>query len=94
MGRGERCGWWHSFMLGPAPLPSTCPLLPTRPPLACPPARPALPLAALDRALAAYRDRPEEWKALRGRIMADAARWSWDTAAGNYVELYDQVSRM
>ena len=71
------------------------PLHPRSPPL---PAnrseRSSRPPAALDRAVAFYREKPEEWAALRGRIMADAGRWSWDVAAGSYVELYDQVSRM
>ncbi|KAI7843173.1 hypothetical protein COHA_003157 [Chlorella ohadii] len=47
--------------------------------------------SALDRAIAAYKGKPEEWAALRGRIMADASRWSWDVAAGSYVDLYNKV---
>lgn len=50
-----------------------------------------LAFAALDRAIAAYKGSPEEWAALRGRIMADASRWSWDVAAGSYVDLYNKV---
>ncbi|KAI3425281.1 hypothetical protein D9Q98_009048 [Chlorella vulgaris] len=50
--------------------------------------------SALDRALRAYKEKPEEWKELRGRIMADAMRFSWDTTAGTYISLYGQVLSM
>lgn len=86
--------------LAPTPTPAPAaalhllPLPPShRPP--CPnPNLPPPPLpqpAALDRGIAAYKGKPEEWAALRGRIMADASRWSWDVAAGSYVDLYTKV---
>lgn len=50
--------------------------------------------AALDRAFRYYKETPERWAALRGSIMSDAPRWSWDTAAGSYVDLYQQASQV
>ena len=50
--------------------------------------------AALDRAVRYYRERPEWWRELAARNMSDAARWSWDTAAGSYVELYQKVVQL
>lgn len=50
--------------------------------------------SALDRAMRYYRERPEWWAELRGNIIADAARWSWDTAASSYVSIYQQVSQV
>lgn len=49
-------------------------------------------LAALDRAFRHYKEQPQDWQQLRQRIMSDAGRWSWDTAAGSYVQLYQQVT--
>jgi glycogen synthase len=48
--------------------------------------------AALDRAFRHYKEQPQDWQQLRQRIMSDAGRWSWDTAAGSYVQLYQQVT--
>lgn len=50
--------------------------------------------AALDRAIQRFKEQPEWWEQLRGRIMADAERWSWNTAAGSYVDIYRQVSQL
>lgn len=58
------------------------------------PLPPNPPLPALDRAIAAYRERPEWWAELRGRIMADAMRFSWNITAGSYVSLYGQVIQL
>jgi glycogen synthase len=63
-------------------------------PTLLPALRACLAFAALDRALRAYKEKPEEWKELRGRIMADAMRFSWDTTAGTYINLYGQVLSM
>lgn len=60
----------------------------TRAPLPLPP----LSAAALDRAFRHYKEQPQDWQQLRQRIMSDAGRWSWDTAAGSYVQLYQQVT--
>ncbi|KAL4430366.1 hypothetical protein ABPG77_002172 [Micractinium sp. CCAP 211/92] len=50
--------------------------------------------SALDRAMQHFRNKPEWWAQLRGRIMADAERWSWNTAAGSYVDIYREVSQL
>lgn len=59
--------------------------------LPCPPAPTP---TALDRAFALYKGKPEAWAALARSIQGDARRWSWDTAAGSYVDLYQQVAKM
>ncbi|EFN53763.1 hypothetical protein CHLNCDRAFT_25546 [Chlorella variabilis] len=50
--------------------------------------------SALDRALNAFKERPEWWAQLRGRIMQDAMRFSWNTTAGSYVQLYQNVTSL
>ncbi|MBM4354210.1 MAG: glycogen synthase [Deltaproteobacteria bacterium] len=46
-------------------------------------------LAALDQALALWRTRPADWKAMQ--VEAMRARFSWDGAADRYLELYAQT---
>ena len=67
---------------------------PARAPKICDVTLPSCLPAALDRALKFYKEQPEEWVALRGRIMSDAMRFSWDFTAGSYVNLYGQVVSM
>ena len=47
--------------------------------------------SALDRALAMYTGRKEEWAALCGRNLSQGERWSWKAPAQSYLELYRGV---
>jgi len=44
--------------------------------------------SALDRAVAMYNERPDEWAALCAASMADSDRWSWKQPAESYLQLY------